>query len=193
MNIEDFIYKKNAFSSEFCDDIVNTVGKDDLLWSPHTWYDPDTRECQSKRGEGDYRELEVFYPDKLHTFISRAMMPLLAELCKDYCETYNFESGSFVSRVFPLRFNRYQPGSEMRKHIDHIKSLFSEPIQGIPTLTILGSLNSDYEGGELILFDDYNINMEKGDVVIFPSNFMYPHRVEKVTKGTRYSFVTWSS
>mgnify|MGYP001213588018 CR=1 FL=1 len=35
--------------------------------------------------------------------------------------------------------------------------------------------------------------LKKGDVVIFPSNFMYPHRVEKVTKGTRYSFVTWST
>ena len=81
----------------------------------------------------------------------------------------------------------------MRKHYDHIKSLFSEPIQGIPTLTILGSLNSDYDGGELILFDDHVINMQKGDVVIFPSNFMYPHRVEKVTRGTRYSFVTWST
>ena len=53
--------------AEFCDDLVNTVGEDDLLWSPHTWYDPDTQESLSKRGEGNYRELEVFYPDKFHT------------------------------------------------------------------------------------------------------------------------------
>ena len=193
MKIEDFIYKKNVLSFEFCDEIVNTMGKDDLLWSPHTWYNPDTQESQSKRGEGDYRELEVSYPDKFHAFISQGIMPILVDLCKDYCNKHNFEPGPFVSRIFPIRLNRYQPGSEMRKHYDHIKSLFSEPVQGIPTLTILGSLNSDYEGGELILFDDHVINMQKGDVVIFPSNFMYPHRVEKVTRGTRYSFVTWST
>lgn len=193
MKIEDFIYKKNVLSCDFCNNVVNTVGKDDLLWSPHTWYDPDTGKTQSKRGKEDYCELEITYPDKFHTFISQGIMPILVELCKDYCDKYNFESGPFVSRIFPIRLNRYKPGSEMRKHIDHIKSIFSEPIQGIPTLTILGALNSDYEGGELILFDDHIINMEKGDVVIFPSNFMYPHRVEKVTKGTRYSFVTWSS
>jgi hypothetical protein len=193
MKIEDFIYKKNVLSSEFCDDIVNTVGKDDLLWSPHTWYNPDTRKAQSKRDKEDYHELEVTYPDKFHAYISQGIMPILVDLCKDYCDKHNFESGAFVSRIFPIRLNSYKPGSEMRKHYDHIKSLFSEPIQGIPTLTILGALNSDYEGGELILFDDHTINMEKGDVVIFPSNFMYPHRVEKVTKGTRYSFVTWST
>ena len=27
MKIEDFIYKRNVFSSEFCDDIVNIVGE----------------------------------------------------------------------------------------------------------------------------------------------------------------------
>jgi len=32
---------------------------------------------------------------------------------------------------------------------------------------------------------------KKGSVIIFPSNFMFPHYVKKVTKGERYSIITW--
>ena len=32
---------------------------------------------------------------------------------------------------------------------------------------------------------------QTGDILIFPSNFMYPHRVEPVKKGIRFSFVSW--
>ena len=55
----------------------------------------------------------------------------------------------------------------------------------------LGSLNNNYSGGEFIMFGDEYIKLDKGDIVVFPSNFLYPHRVEPVTNGTRYSFVSW--
>jgi len=80
----------------------------------------------------------------------------------------------------------------MALHIDHIHSLFDGKLKGVPVLSILGTLNEDYEGGEFILFEDYKINFKKGDVVIFPSNFLYPHKVEPVTKGTRYSYISWA-
>ena len=42
------------------------------------------------------------------------------------------------------------------------------------------------------MWGDQVIPFEAGDVIIFPSNFMYPHRVEPVTKGARYSYVSWA-
>ena len=30
-----------------------------------------------------------------------------------------------------------------------------------------------------------------GQHIIFPSNFMFPHEVKKVTNGERWSVVTW--
>ena len=33
--------------------------------------------------------------------------------------------------------------------------------------------------------------LNKGSIVFFPSNFMYPHGIEKITEGTRYSIVAW--
>jgi predicted 2-oxoglutarate/Fe(II)-dependent dioxygenase YbiX len=53
-------------------------------------------------------------------------------------------------------------------------------------------LNNDYEGAKFIMFDDYEIKLGAGDLLLFPSVFLYPHRVTPVTKGERYSFISWS-
>jgi len=54
------------------------------------------------------------------------------------------------------------------------------------------ALNDDYEGGEWGFFDrEMVIKAPKGSAVLFPSNFMYPHEIMPVIKGTRYSIVTW--
>jgi Rps23 Pro-64 3,4-dihydroxylase Tpa1-like proline 4-hydroxylase len=54
------------------------------------------------------------------------------------------------------------------------------------------ALNDDYEGGEWGFFDrEMVIKAPKGSAVLFPSNFMYPHEIMPVTKGTRYSIITW--
>ena len=52
-------------------------------------------------------------------------------------------------------------------------------------------LNDDYEGGEFIMFDDYEIKFKAGDIILFPSTFLYPHLVKPVKKGIRYAFVSW--
>ena len=79
----------------------------------------------------------------------------------------------------------------MAKHCDHIHDMFDGQMKGIPTLSIVGILNDDYEGGEFIMFDDYHVELPKGAIMVFPSNFLYPHKVEPVTKGTRHTFVSW--
>jgi predicted 2-oxoglutarate/Fe(II)-dependent dioxygenase YbiX len=53
-------------------------------------------------------------------------------------------------------------------------------------------LNEDYTGGEFGFFDrEMLIKSKKGSVIIFPSNFMYPHEILPVIDGTRYSIITW--
>ena len=59
-------------------------------------------------------------------------------------------------------------------------------------ITVLAFLNDDFEGGKFYIQNSHNRfypRQQKGDVIIFPS-FM-PHGVEPVTKGVRYSVVTW--
>ena len=77
-------------------------------------------------------------------------------------------------------------------------SEFSENIDEYDAILLL---NNDYEGGELE-FKEMNeknndeivkIENKPGRVIIWPSNFMYRHRVTPITKGTRYSVVCWYS
>ena len=63
-------------------------------------------------------------------------------------------------------------------------------------LSIIMNLNNDYKGGELIFTDQKNkeikkIELVKGSIVFFPSNFMYPHGIQPIIEGTRYSIVAW--
>ena len=90
-----------------------------------------------------------------------------------------------------IRFNRYKKNQIMSKHSDHIHSLFEGEKRGIPILSIVCVLNDNYEGGQFIMFDDYEIKFKTGDLIIFPSLFLYPHLVKPVKKGIRYSFVSW--
>ena len=58
------------------------------------------------------------------------------------------------------------------------------------------NLNNTYEGGDLIFTDQHEkeikrYKLSEGSVIFFPSNFMYPHGIEPITKGTRYSIVAW--
>jgi predicted 2-oxoglutarate/Fe(II)-dependent dioxygenase YbiX len=91
-----------------------------------------------------------------------------------------------------VRFNRYEEGTRMRVHCDHIHSMFDGERKGIPTISVLGALNDDYEGGELLFWESKKIALPAGSLAIFPSNFLYPHEVLPVTKGVRHSFVSWA-
>lgn len=80
---------------------------------------------------------------------------------------------------------RYQEGQFYTEHTDSFKA---QP----RAVSCSFSLNDDYDGGEWGFFDNkIKIKPKKGSVVMFPSNFMYPHQINTVTKGTRYSIITW--
>jgi hypothetical protein len=80
---------------------------------------------------------------------------------------------------------RYKEGQFYVQHVDSFK--------GRPrAVSCSFALNDDYEGGEWGFFNrEMVIRVPKGSAVLFPSNFMYPHEIMPVTKGIRYSVVTW--
>ena len=84
---------------------------------------------------------------------------------------------------------KYSVGGKYDIHNDHYT-------QSNRHLSVIINLNDDYEGGDLVFFDQKNLEakrlkLTKGSIVFFPSNFMYPHRIEPIAKGTRYSIVAW--
>ncbi len=80
---------------------------------------------------------------------------------------------------------RYNEGEFYSQHVDSFKEQ-----QRSVSCSLL--LNEDYEGGEFAFFDrEIMIKSSTGSAIMFPSNFMYPHEVMPVIKGTRYSIITW--
>ncbi len=61
-------------------------------------------------------------------------------------------------------------------------------------LSIVFYLNDEFEGGDFI-FPELKIRIrpEPGMMICFPSNHHYMHGVEPVTKGKRYSIVSWAT
>jgi len=133
-------------------------------------------------------------------------------------KTYNFEDGSYTgihwgsflrhlisnyyfeylkgnkanaSDIITLEALKYEVGGHYVPHVDHGAK--------VPrTVSSILFLNNDYEGGEINFHDpcDYNkiyktIKPAPGRCLLWPSNFIYPHSVSPVTKGTRYVIVSW--
>tara|TARA_X000001036_G_C20312814_1_gene657139 strand:- start:11 stop:655 length:645 start_codon:yes stop_codon:yes gene_type:complete len=89
------------------------------------------------------------------------------------------------------KFMKYGKGHDMQEHCDHVRYVFDGERKGIPTVSVVGSLSGDSEGGYVRFWDNTDYYVGKGECMYFPSNFLYPHKVTEVTKGLRYSFVSW--
>jgi hypothetical protein len=85
-------------------------------------------------------------------------------------------------------FLMYDINGKYETHVD----TFHQNSNETRKLTVLAFLNDDFEGGKFYIVNGHERTypeQKKGTVLIFPS-FM-PHGVEPVTKGVRYSIVTW--
>lgn len=85
-------------------------------------------------------------------------------------------------------FLMYDVNGKYAAHTDTFHYLGND----IRKLTCLAILNDDFEGGKFFIQNDETRTyppQEKGDIIVFPS-FMV-HGVEPVTKGKRFTVVTW--
>lgn len=100
---------------------------------------------------------------------------------KDYCAQYPMEPLNYWESI---NLVKYYPGNHFQTHADDGASYKS-------VVSLVGYLNDDYQGGE-ISFPGHNITIKpkSGDLVIFPSNYMFMHRAMPVVSGTKYSIVT---
>ena len=157
-------------------------------WKKHTWNNYTTGEFTSE----PTKELDVMSCTQEQ---QKKLTPALIEALDEYQKICSWEGektgAGWLTTFSPVRFNKYEVGTMMRKHYDHIHSIFDGKRKGVPIVSIVGNLNEDYEGSEFHCRGK-EIKLKTGDILMFPSNFMYPHEVTECTKGTRYSFVSWA-
>ena len=177
--ISDYVAKYTLFDPDDCQDIISYVEKY-CDWKPHEWYSQMEDDKQSK---GDFVVAD-------HEEMSKQFQPQIEANLLKYAWNY---MGKFPQQFFNTRprFNKYSVGEGIEEHVDHIHAIFESRPAGIPVLSLVGCLNDDYEGGVFHLCEE-PVDIKAGEFIVFPSVFMYPHYVTPVTKGTRYSWVSWA-
>jgi len=177
--LSDFIKTYRIVPDSICKSIIT---RSNLLdYDIHKWND-----SNDYYHTGDSKDFER---TKLDDASSHLLNPYIQEAFKRY--TFDLALSFKFSGKSTISFNRYTKSTRMKSHIDHIRSIFDGTTKGIPILTILGTLNDDYQGGKFSFWESNIYDLSAGDVIIFPSVFMYPHSVTEITEGTRYSFVQW--
>jgi predicted 2-oxoglutarate/Fe(II)-dependent dioxygenase YbiX len=186
MQISDFILKKNFIPKKTCEEIIKNL--DNNKWEEHLWFDPKSK----KLIQENKKELLVQHTtDEFDKIVFGNLLDAIKLYNQTYASKDNYKCSQLFTSVSKIRWNKYLTGACIDEHYDHIHSIFDGTRRGIPVVSIVGLLNDDFKGGNFIIAKK-KIKLKAGDIIMFPSCFMYPHEVTEVTSGNRYSFVSWA-
>jgi hypothetical protein len=176
--VTDYIkYFENIVAPQICDDVKN--GEFQYEVSAYSTHDSGKVVKQDRVVSED--------------FWIRSGKPYHAQIKPCYrlaIDKYREEFPHFnVQHLTDFRISRYSKGGFMSKHVDNIHHSHGQQ-WGYPQVTVLLFLNDDYKGGEIVI-SGRKFETKAGSAIVFPSNFMFPHEVLKVTEGTRYSITCW--
>ena len=181
--LTDYIYiVENIIPESLCDQILSeydTSNEWENALIGNGVYDPKIRDVYQIRmsTEDAIRGIEK------RKDLDQAVFEVVAKGLAKYKEKFTWNTNTSDEGYHLLK---YSPGQKYTEHCDFSGTHSSRE------LTATLSLNDDYEGGEFsILGGEFKQKLPKGSMLFFPSNFLYPHQVLPVTKGTRYSIVTW--
>lgn len=181
--LEDYIYVvKNALSLDLCDEIL------DEFKSSDEWQDTIIGSGSVEKSIRNCEIIILSFPhviqknNEIRHKLDNAIFNGAAKCIQEYNNKFphcRIEEDSGYELL------KYPEGCFYTQHTDSFKA---RP----RAVSCSFILNNDFEGGEFAFFDRELVHkLEKGDALMFPSNFMYPHEIMPVTKGTRYSIITW--
>lgn len=182
-NIEDYIQVfDNVLSDELCDRILSEYANSND-WQPTII---GSGVLDTKIRNTDTIGLSFQAVIQQNPEIRKALDEELFKAAATAIQKYN--------EVFPEARIEQDSGYELLRYnegqfyIQHTDSFLKQP----RAVSCSFAINDDYEGGEFAFWNrEKKVFLKKGSVLMFPSNFMYPHEIMPVTKGTRYSIITW--
>ena len=152
------------------------------------------RIIERAEGADNWEELKVgeesdYYRDSSQIWLEE--FPALCEEVLGYLrkEVFNYSNDFFratqeMKGFTSIRVLKYGEGQRVKEH--------SDAGMQARQITIAIPLNDEYEGGQFSFWDKEVIyTIPKGSGIMFPANFVFPHEVLPVSKGTRYSLLTW--
>ncbi len=168
---------ENVVPNNLCDDVI----KYPWSWSPSK-YESDGGVVKNSDERVKMDEVWVEKLNQPYSSLRESVLKVVDYYAREHERFACIHHTNF-------RINRYGVGGFMSSHVDNIHHSHRQQY-GYPQCSVLLFLNDDYEGGEFIVTDK-EYKPSKGSAIVFPSNFMFPHEVKKVTKGERWSIISW--
>jgi hypothetical protein len=110
-----------------------------------------------------------------------AVFQAVRQCVDDYGQYWGVGIASYEA----FNFVKYEgAGTHFKIHADHGPTY-------VCTISVVVYLNDDYEGGEIWFprMDNLSIKPKAGDIVVFPSTYIYEHASQDMISGTKYSVV----
>ena len=122
---------------------------------------------------------------------TRILQEKFYQLGLEYLNKKKVSQVTNIKKQIQLQILKYTTGGFYTYHTDYC---FSEP----RNLSFVYLLNDDFEGGNLSFYNIekdvyFTPQLKRNSIIVFPSNFIFPHTVEPVTKGIRYTCVGWAA
>jgi len=168
---------QKAVSNAFCDKLIEEYSK------------PEVEKEQPFIGEGRDPEKNINLNIRNVLRLPLPMNQGIGATLTSCALNLNHQFWKFdVTHSNQTEFLMYDVNGKYEAHVDTFHQHGTETRK----LTALAILNDDFEGGKFYIMNSHDKiypPQEKGDIIVFPS-FMV-HGVEPVTKGMRYTVVTW--
>jgi hypothetical protein len=107
---------------------------------------------------------------------------------KTCVDDYGHTWGVGIQSYEAFNFVKYEgAGTHFKIHADHGPTY-------VTTISIVVYLNDNYEGGEIWFprMDNLSIKPKAGDIVVFPSTYIYEHASQDMISGNKYAVVIMS-
>jgi len=172
---------RKVIPSKACQKIIKYFGNDFDDAATVSGVNKEVRNCVTKT---------LLKPNSFgQRIVSNYVQSIFYQIANNYSKNYPSFHFERISQLDLLKYetNQYKVGYDF--HEDFGNKANERHI------SISLNLNDSFEGGEFVFSLNDN-SLEQyvqgtGDAIVFPSNFIFPHRVNKITKGTRYALIGW--
>ena len=185
MSLENYYwYFKKALPKNTCENIIKTYKNKKFHKGTIGVKDKDKKNLKT-------RNTDIVFIDE--PWLYREIQPFTNIANKN--ANWNFD----IDWTEQIQFGRYKKNSHYDWHCDSTTLNKNNSYRKLSTIVMLSN-PSDYEGGQLKFQFRNNVDPTiedtlvdgnlQGNIIVFPSYVW--HKVEPVTKGVRYSLVTWT-
>lgn len=190
--IQNLLQVIPCLTEEQVDEVVSLINQD--TWKPSTVFDRGLN-CTVENKIRTSKTAALLDTDKAAMIMHEEFNRILLEY-RDRLEAIHKEygkypvPGAFNTRSYsePIQVLRYQPGEYYKWHSD---VAFDKTIHySHRTISIVLYLSDGFEGGGTE-FPWGVYKPKKGEALVFPSNWCFPHQSQTVTSGEKIAAVTW--